>query len=816
MRRLTRLLLILLASTAIFASGTFYWMQFSGRQSGEQIILDERFSRRSVFAIEDREWLEFPIAGFHDRLRLFSFALVDGQRSQYIPDREFLYSIDYQILNEKSEVLLEKKYHMRSFFPDPILAENGQRLEPKFIPQQQAIPTAGRFFDVDLSTLEQPRKLRLKIGGQEPEMKKVLVRALFRGTLTADKARLRWARLSEEKKTKVTRQYIYPHSLLTEAEIESRLAQRWYPTTPSDTAYESHILYSYRTDDEELTFEDAPLRIGRSFGNDLLLTALLPKTESYRLFFQSANEDNLPPVEVTLRHWNPGPRVATEEIITLKPDSPVVERQLNKGMIELRAPAALRVAITSEQVERQHINTVFSLNSYALSQDEAVLYRVSTNTQQASDFRVNVRLAMGYSGLSGDQTIHTPADFTSATAPRYEVLDRKGQILSKGKLNPNSVLSPYGQLVGHAARYKISEPQSLYFRLPPDAYQVAFYGSPSQFVYAYTRPATLPLSRVVPRDYRSWEHLGGRAPSWFLLTPENDLDLALNARRHRLYSQPQPPQIDEQIAAGFFSIREIQPRGDNWGKYIIASLTYDAQPRTGADKLFFSRLTPDANVHLRAPPGITRVAPSLLFQRHSEAPESVAIRVDDQLLGHYPVSGRAGLIRLPPLAAGSHSFSISGDTDTRWHINQCECRYTHQRRFAYKLLNNSIEFDIHKTSGEDEVLTLLVFTDSQGARADINTELIGFRRSLTPSEGWTFPRINFQVRPDLAGEDGFELDFSASPIGNPERMFIPLGADVPPGHYRLRLRQTGGPEALVQLYKLEATAGVSRFFTELL
>ena len=820
MRRLAHLLLITSVLVITLGVGAFYWVKFSNRADDGQQFLDDRFSRRTTFTLEKDKWLEFPIAGFHDRLRLSSFGQVNGQREQYVADREFLYAIDYQILNESSDLLLEKKYHMRSFFPDVIIAENGELLEPKLIAQQTAVITAGRFFDVDLATLNQPRKLRLRIASQEPAIDKILVRALLRGRLSPAKARLRWTRLSEEKKVKVTRQYIYPHTLLSEPEIESRLSQRWYPTAPSNTAYEVQTLYSYRTDNDEVVYEDAPLRIGRSFGGDLLLTALIPKTAKYRLFFQSASENVLPPVTVIIRHWNPGPRIATEETIQLDSANPVIERQFDKGMIELRAPLALRVAITSPLIETEHINKVYSLSAYALDADKPVVYDVSKTSRAAADFRVNVRQSLGYSGLSKTMSeaqlsaTNTGPIPPATLAPRYEVLDENNRVVLRGALNIASLLSPYGQLVGHNARYKVSESASLYLSLPPEAARVALYGSPTQFAYAYTRPADLVLSRVIPRDYRSWEHLGGRAPSWFLLTPANDLELALGSRRNRLYSQPQPPIVNEQINAGFFSIREIQPRGDAWGKYVVASLAYDKQPRIGADKLFFADLTPGSQVTLTAPPGLGTVAPSLLFQRDSATPTTVPVSIDGKLIDHYRVQGRTGLIRLPPVAAGAHTIDIGGGKDTRWLINQCACRYNLQRRFAYKLVNNSIEYDILKTSTENEVFTLLVYTDTQGGAADISTELIGFSRAQHPSSGWSFQHLNFKVRPDSDVGGGFELDFGGKPVGNPERLFISLGADVPPGNYRLRVRQTAGAEALVQLYILEATSEVSRFFTE--
>ena len=827
MRRLTHLLLLIIVLTIVLGSGAFYWVKFSQRDNRDPKTLDDRFSRRTVYSLETNKWLEFPVAGFHDRLRLSSFALIQGERDQFASDREFLYAITYQILDENSNILLEKKYHMRSFFPDVIIDKDSQTLEPKFLPKQTAIITAGRFFDIDLATLKQPRKVRLKVSAQEAQIEKILVRALFRGRLSAAKARLRWGRLSEEKKLKVTRPYIYPHSLLSSPEIESRLSQRWYPTAPSDTVYESQILYSYRTDNDEVVYEDTPLRIGRSFGAELRLSALIPKSTTYRLFFQAANHNISSPVPVVLRHWNPGPRIATEETIYFDPANPIIERHFDKGMIELYADHLLRVSITSEQVDSSHINKVYVLSAYALDNDTPVIYDLTANAREATDFRVSIRTALGYSGLSKTQATMEDSLFSATpntqhagtqtdTSPRYEILSENNQVLFRGALEVNPLLSPYGQLVGHNARYNISDSQSLYLPVPPHAARIALYGSPRLFAYAYTRPNTLPLTRVIPKDYRTWEHLGGRAPAWFLLTPANDLELALDGRRNRLYSQPKPPAVDEQINAGFFSVREIQPVGDVWGKYIIASLAYDKQPRVGADKLFFTPLKQTSAVTLTAPPGIDTVAPSLLFQRSTEAPETVTVSLDGKLVDDYKIRGKAGFIRLPPVSKGAHSIRIDDRNGALWYINQCDCRYTHQRRFAYKFVDGSIEFEIQKTSMEDEVLTLLVYTRSQGESADISTEIIGFSRAETPSKGWSFKRINFKVRPDNDSPGGFELDFNGKPVGNPERLFINLGADIPPGKYRLRVRQTGGAEALVQLYKLEATSGVSRFFSELL
>ena len=837
MRRLAHLFLALFGLGLLLSTSIYYWLEYQNRELGDQQILDERFARRTVFSLEKDHWLEFPISGFHDRLRISSFAMIDGNRDQFLPDQEFLYAIDYQVLNESAEVLLEKKYHLRSFLPNTIIAkpditkpgstEDGalaktaapatdrprtEQVEPKFIPQHTAVLTASRFFDVDLSTLDQPRSVRMRIADKETVINEILVRPLMRGRLTADKARLRWARLSEDKKRKVTRQYIYPHTLLHDSEIKTRLSQRWYPTAPSDTRFTSHILYSFRSDNDEVVYEDVPVRIGRAFGGELLLTALIPKSGTYRLFFQSVDGAALPPVAVTLRHWDPDPRIATEEILQMDPGQATIERQFGKGMIELRSPVLLRAAITSEHAETKHINKVYSASAYQLDAKKPVIYDIARNPGQASALRISVRQAVGiYGSKQANQAIPH-----ATSPPHYRVLDRDDKVLLSGKLSVNPLLSPYGRLIGHNATYHVSESQNTYLPLPDNASRIEIYGSPELFTYAYLRPTYLPVIRVIPRDYRAWEHLGGRTPSWFLMTAFNDLDLALSSRRNRLYSQPTPPVVDEQISAGFFSVREIQPRGDVWGKYILASLAYDKQPRVGADKLYFAEIPKTGSLTLTAPPGIATVAPGLLFHRRSETPETIAVRIDGKLLDHYPVSGRSGLIRLPPIKVGAHNIQIGGDQTTRWYINQCDCRYTYQRRFAYKFINGVVEFDIRKTSHEDEIITLLAFTDSQGAPADLQTELLGFSRSPTPSTSWSFKKLQFAVRPDTHSKGGFELDFAGRPVGNPERLFIRLGADIAPGTYRLRVRQTGGPEALIQAYKLEATSGISRFFTELL
>ncbi len=813
MRALFRLILLTLAAVIITIAAVWGYRYLSSAEfTGSGLLLDRTLKRKEVYGIGRDNWLEFPVSGIYDALRVSSFARLHNSRADYQEDTEFFYTIEYQILDDVDQPLLHDTYQVRSFLPDLFYAANGEYTETKYLDGLIAPITAGKFFDLDLSALQNAHRIRLRVFETDHPINEVLVRVLMHRQLRDDQARLRWLRLGADKQRRITDYHVFPWSLMTPREINDRVAQRWYPKAPTGTGFQTRTLYTRNIDEDDMFLEDIPLSIGRPIDKTLRVTAIVPEPTELDVSFKPTGVITSGPFTVTVRYWNHLLQHPASYEFNLDRRSPSLRKKFAPGFIEIETDGSFQVVITSPTLEDGDVNLLYKLNIFQLDPRAAVTYDMHTLTNLSTDVRIDLR---------NEQFTPVPRQrsaVTNISPATYRIVDAAGTVLSSGTLAAPTQQSAYDILVTQREWRPISDKYSYYLRLPENAHHIEFTGDTSTYASLYSRPSGLSLKRVVPKDYRTWEHQGGRIPGWFLMLPDNDTQLTLAARKQQITIQPRPPIRNADILAGIYDWEEIAPTSNVTGKPLMVKPFHATQPREAAAGNFYAPLKPGEPVTLLSSAGLATVTPTLLYRRSVSGAQSVTVKVDNQPLGNFFIQGRSGLLSLPPIPAGSHRISISaagGNDDTRWFINRCRCNFAWQQRFAYMFNGRNLDFDIEKIGRDRQNFTLVAFPatgDLQPTRISVAVE--GLPPRAGPYSAWTFGETQFTLEAKSGESEGFEMDHQARPLGLAQRLVVSLGEDLPAGKYRLRVRAMEGPTPLMQLYSIRAEPGVAQFFME--
>ncbi len=817
MRTLFRLIFLMFAAVLISIGSVWGYRYLTSTEfTNSGLLLDRTLKRKEVYSISQDNWLEFPVSGIYDALRVSSFARLQGKRADYREDTEFFYTIEYQILDDQDLSLLHDTYQVRSFLPDLFYAANGKYTETKYLDGLIAPITAGKFFDLDLSALQNAHRIRLRVFETDNPINEVLVRVLMHRQLRDDQARLRWLRLGADKQQRITDYHVFPWPLMTPREINDRVAQRWYPKAPTGTNFVTRTLYSRNIDEDDMFLEDIPLSIGRPINKTLRVTAIIPESTELDVSFKPASVITSGPLTATVRYWNHLLQHPSSYALALDRKTLSLRKKFTPGFIEIETEGSFQVVITSPTLEDGDVNLLYKLSIFKLDPRAAVTYDMHTLSSLSTDIRIDIRTEQPTVAENSRTDVHT--EIPTASPTTYRIVDAAGKTLSTGTLERPTQQSAYDILVAQREWRPISDKYSYYLRLPKHAHHIELTGDTATYAALYSRPSGLPLKRVVPQDYRTWEHRGGRIPGWFLMLPDNDTQLTLAARKQQITIQPRPPTRNVDILAGIYEWEEIAPTNNVAGKPLMVRPFHATQPREAAAGNFYAPLTLDQPITLLSSAGLNTVTPTLLYHRSAGNAQTVTVRVDNKSLGNFYIQGRAGLLSLPPIPAGSHTIAVSSagrNDDTRWFINRCRCNFAWQQRFAYLFNNRNLIFDIEKIGPDRQTFTLVAFPASGDPRpTQINVAIGGLPPRAGPYRAWTFGETQFTLAAKTSEVAGFEMDHQARPLGAAQRLVVSLGEDVPAGKYRLLVHALNGPAPLIQLYSIRAEPGVAQFFME--
>lgn len=775
----------------------------------------------AVYTLPEPGWLVFELPRAPEPIRvLTSGSLAARLAPSEVTEREWRYAIEYRLLDAAGGVLAGQRYHHATRLTEYREPRGGERVTSGFYLGGGLVPTDARVMLIHpLELPPRATRLAIRLAEKDPELVDVTARVYHRETLPSHSLRLLWQRLPEERKQLLARANVYPAALLTESEKRNLLERRWAAIAPEGVEgsdYERRELYTPK----ELPGEevrDEPLPGGFLAGPELRGVIPLPESGGrVRLLLDPVRAEPPPrPGTILIRWFGRSLAERSERRQAWNGGPAAFEAFFAGGLVEvmpsedMTVRAWLRRAGASEEEITPEPAYVWA---YLAEGTSAVEFQVLHGGPGPAPFRLDLRRPA--------PSAESPAGNPAPAEARYELLDEDGRTLERGALRVDVAVSRYDAWGLRGRLTRISEAATYYFAIPRAAVRLRV-ASPQAavLVTGYDRPAELPRRMAIPEDAYDFNRDDVLQRSWFLLKAANAVELARLGRAPSLRVQPRPPTDVPEIRAGQYLREEFQPEGAVGARTLLTPWDSAETPGGKALSVAFCEVPAGQEVSLRieAEDGRREASPTLLYLSPSSGPLALRSFVDGVLRHETTVHAGRGLVGLPRLALGPHRFRATASRAARLWLSQVEpCRGPRLlKRLAYPLPAAGLSFFVDKRSGGEETLSARFYA-ARGAstRLQVRVELRPDRAlRVGPQASWTFLDRVYSVRP-AGGTPVPLLEAGLEDVDGGQLFSIPLGADLPPGRYQVRVVPEGAPRAWLSLSRSTGLAEERELFIE--
>jgi len=831
MRILGRLLLVVafasIAGVMLYLSLTWYSGESGWFGSGRSGV-----TRATAYRLSPTQWLEFGITE-SGPLRVLSNAafstLPEIENADARPDRRY-YAIDFEIIDATGAVFQSGRYHHRAsvtLLHDPTLVLGGPLVPRTSYADSDHAGSKAEEFRLSAIGLALPAQLRMRRAEVDPMLREISVRAYQQQELSARKSKTVWQRLSRRARERRTRGFALPPARLQPIEVAALTRVSWRPLGPRGVEGEDYAEHRLLiVNDPGLVPYHANSATAKRDVIEIwpelrTVVAVVDESGPLAIRFASTRPDSKPSA-LNIRFIPSRPQDAAWELERLVPrEGVLLERETRDGWLEFTSPDRIRGSFEESEDDagaRRPIGLATTLSAFDLEPASWMPFDVHHATRRPTPIRVDVRKTRSASTpAAGNETGAREEDGSAPNANEieYQLRDAADQIVGRGTFSLLQVTSLYDRsLRGYPEAARVSDPDSFFLALPPGISRLELRGPSHHSVLVYSRPPDLPRVLRVPGDYRPVIIDGNRIPAWFSIRPNDADELARAGRLHRIVVQPRPREIDPRIVAGDYQWESFRPNGDWVGSDLLSPRENRTPLRLSALSSSYLALSVNEvqTVELSASQRRKRVRPRLVFVRTESHPASVQVDIDGVTVAAERIAGRHGSIELPMLAVGKRQIRIQSDPQTRWFVNHARDEGTRlSQQLGIRFDSSSpLEFDFVKRDAE-ELLTLLIHSPADAKNlSQVQVELIAPDVPTSQAlAGWTQRERRFEVAPRME-ESVFVLDTADGTTSLGQRLFVPLGSDLPAGSYRLRIALATGPPSYVSLYRVRTGTRVVR------
>ncbi|MCF2857856.1 hypothetical protein L1286_10265 [Pseudoalteromonas sp. SMS1] len=375
-------------------------------------------------------------------IRLLSNAIFEGQQ---VFDEPVNYAIEYQLLDQQEQILVEHVYHHASKL---VLAAQEQQVK-QIIEDRKALSVAsGQSFYVDTSAYPNASKIRLKLLPEEDALRGVVVRLHAKTPADNDGSQQIWLKLPLEWRDRMLNYHTLGGNALTQWELSNAVSFDWQKLAPQgipNIDFVSDILYEtlpYNVITYDFSAQQLDLD---SFYSSKELTATFRISSDQALTFTSTT-----PLSTLRITWHDLNQInAPKELVAEQLSGDVFQiADVSPGLITVQSSLP---ALTQWRQEEQPIVPLHSYY-YIMSATAPVIYSVTGNSDIVMDFR----------------DLDAVASTTNIT-----VFDKAAQPIERYRLELEPLTSQYDRLITpETQRQTINESQKFFLRLPSHAAKV--------------------------------------------------------------------------------------------------------------------------------------------------------------------------------------------------------------------------------------------------------------------------------------------------------------------------------------------------------
>lgn len=777
---------LLLLAGAWTAAGRFGLVAKRSSADPELLALVPEASVSLAYELDRRRWTSYTIPEGRNPVRIISNAgLPPEYRKRRFPqEQEWNYGIEYQVLDDKGGVLESRVYHHRTklrLFND---RKRSREYNAAFYLTPKIQPADTRIMLINLAGMAKPASIRFRLASADPVVRDVAIRVYVPELIPKYRLRPTWQRMSERQKTRLAQGNVYPNELLAEAEKQSIVSRMWIPTGPSGVSGQNYVSREIYVLTENEGEEILPEGLPSGLIADALHRTVVPVPERggrVILRFEPVSRDLAKNGVITVRWYGLGPANRSTNSIPWNGKVANFDRVFAGGLLDISAPSPLtiRAFLMNGGNETEITPVPYNLRAYVIDAGMPLAFPVAHDRGTSTPFRIDLR-----------RVIAPGAKTPGPLAVTYRIIDSGGRSLRTGSLSVPFVASPYDFVAGEQPAPVVSEPVPFHFLMPPGAAGIRLSAGEQVLAAAYNRPESLLREISVPEDYYRSYDSEERQPAWFpLYHPDHDQLLQAN-RTMLLGTQLRPPKDIPDLIAGRYTWEDYHPEGKWLARRLVTP--WDRRIAFHRDSLP-SLFTPipngtPATVTLQAEAGLSLVEPAVIYRRAGKGPFRAKIALDGKTVFSGTLDGPLGEIRLMPVVKGKHQVTVTAPGGVSFAMNQIGPK---QGSFSVRLANRfqgkELSFVYEKGTREEETLGLRYYAPaSAGRQAVIRVACETNRRGIGPWSSWSFPERRYTIRLD-DGEKAQALGTGGATLLGAEPIYLPFGADMPPGRYRIRV-----------------------------
>lgn len=737
-----------------------------------------------VYPLDSQIWTSFPFSTTPQIVRLVTHADLPSEEARATPDGNWGYGIAYQVLSATGAVLRQDVIHLRAGLPLIRHPASGFLVPARVYVDGGLQPTWADETQLDMSGLAGPTEVRLRLASAEAPLAGASVRVYERFALAPGQATAAWDRLSDRDRAAIASVSALPASTLSTAEREQLLRNLWHrigPRGSEGVGVSARRLVS--VDD----FSDWAETIGEAFDPSLRLS------ESRRTTFDVPQDGGIvrltavpldPREEPSLLLRRYGPDGAPGEILSLPLTGPWVQRPLTSGLIEVSAsvPVHLQsVLIEGESGTRDLLDEVDRLQVYHLQEPQPLVYDVTTVGDLPTPFRLKLRCTCAGRPSDDPPTVN------------YSITDVAGRRLAVGVIVIDAEPSDFDSLANFPDTV-LTEQKEVYFNLPPGTAAVSLVSDDPVLAAAFVRPPDLPRRFRVPEEQDASGDSTPRDQTWFYLRPADWERMVDEDRAPLVVTPTRPPAINPDIAAGTYIWEQFFPEGDRTTTDVLVPRVASPIRAEGLSSAFVPvprNATARVNLANRRMAG--QVLAELAYLKDDGGVAQVRVLVDGTPVVTAVIEGTSGVVALPALPVGPHAIRVETSSEAAFYlsnVNDLDATFLRRRAF-WLAAGTTTTFAIDKRGYSKETLSVEIFAVPGAAgRQTVKVRIEGVARAFGPFDGWTLADRDYSLRIGPEAPDAPVLG-TPQTVGPARQIHFPLGADLPPGPYKVTLTIDG-------------------------
>jgi len=748
------------------------WERIEGMMA-QNYHTDENTRSTITYLLPTQKWLSFVVPSFSQQLKCLTMANLPASFESVEPVSNLRYSIVYELLDDSGKTLVAKIHYARATY-FRYQDSNGSFIQKSFYLGSPLKTTTSQSFVIDLKDYPHAKMIRFRLLQKDSRIVDVVLRNYYLEAIDREHQRTKWKRMSQRKRTYLSRGNLYPTTLMQPTEKYQLVSTSWRPNGPvglEGEAYQSRRLFVLHGSDsihpytpiEPNIYSDATLWATRYLGEGNYTITFTPLSAS--------------PTFVTLfdHHGMMVRSVVVTSLHQHAKQTRLIHREA--GLLEVRSSHPIKIDISDGRGYALPLPPLHTASFYDINASESVGYRFLT------PYRRDLKLEVMSSEVNATM-LHLTLKDTNAT--KMVTLHEKLELLPShyDYRRPFEVMS---------------ETVSLFLPLSRRVGSLEMNSSEGVSLRLLVREGRIPYPLYDWTTYALPQT--PRLPAWFALRPEGFDRDRRKSQEVKLRRQAKPPTINPIIASGIYDIVTLYPTRQWRGVELLLKRSLGAYAmRTQAWGSTYMACVANrtTRVWFGGRSGERRVQPTLHYRNLTPLPQRITVVLDNRTLHDEVVITPSGSLLLPPIEVGrAYEMRVGLEGQGSYYLSHArgEGRYYTKRTFIDFEENLTLSFE--KRTAEESLGVQLAlpeaYTLTTPLKVEVRLSRVGEEREVLYR---TFSVERYQLHTLQMPYLGLNLTRPNQTMRLSKSLFIPLGENLPLGVYQVTLHPQDPPPRL--------------------